>query len=72
MTDEITIQGMGCEHCVTAVREALEKVHGVDVAHVEIGAARVRAEDGRVPREAIDAAIREAGYEPVSHTETTA
>ena len=67
MTDRVEIQGMGCEHCVTAVREALEEVEGVEIEAVEIGSARVRADGAR--KQDIDEAIRKAGYEPVSHTE---
>ena len=68
MTDRIEIKGMGCEHCVTAVRKALEGIDGVSVEDVEIGSAHVRAEGDHT--KAIDDAIRQAGYEPVSHTET--
>ena len=67
MTDEIKIQGMGCSHCVTAVRRALEQVEGVRVDQVEIGRARVRLTSSAASVEKVDAAIREAGYEPVSH-----
>lgn len=67
MTDEIKIQGMGCAHCVTAVRRALEQVEGVQVEQVEIGRARVRLASDATSVEEVDAAIREAGYEPVSH-----
>lgn len=68
MTDRIEIQGMGCDHCVHAVREALERVEGIEVESVEIGTARVRTVENR--KEQIDEAIRKAGYEPVSHAET--
>ena len=68
MQDEIKIEGMGCEHCVTAVKRALEQVSGVEVDGVEIGTARVRTD--RDATSAIDEAIRQAGYEPVSHTKT--
>ncbi len=67
MIDYIKIEGMGCDHCVTAVRAALEHVQGIEIEDVTIGAARVRLLDGDVT-EKIDAAIREAGYEPISHS----
>lgn len=65
MIDEIEIQGMGCDHCITAVREALAKVDGVTVEEVEIGRARVRVDGAST--ESLDEAVRSAGYEPVTH-----
>lgn len=70
MRQNISIEGMGCDHCVATVRAALEKADGVTVEHVEIGTARVEIESGRVSDAQIDAAIREAGYEPTSHEMT--
>lgn len=69
MKHDITIEGMGCEHCVMTVREALEKVDGVTVEEVEIGSARVAFEPDAVSEEQIDASIHKAGYEPISHEE---
>lgn len=66
MTEQIKIDGMGCAHCITAVRLALEGLNGVKVEDVSIGTARVQLNDGATA-EQVDAAIREAGYEPVSH-----
>lgn len=65
--ETIKIRGMGCDHCVTAVRSALEALDGVDVEAVEIGSARVRIDPDAASRSTIDEAIREAGYEPETH-----
>lgn len=67
MTEEIEIQGMGCDHCVSAVRQALAGVEGVEVEDVRIGKARIRLDRDVASAEAVDDAIREAGYEPLSH-----
>lgn len=62
---KVTIEGMGCAHCVTAVREALEALPGVQVEEVEIGSATVRlAETGGPGRSQVLEAIRGAGYRP--------
>lgn len=66
MKQIISIEGMGCDHCVAAVRAALETVNGVTVEGVEIGSAHVVTEPGVVSDEQVEAAIREAGYEPTS------
>ena len=61
---ELPVRGMTCGNCVRHVREALEKVEGVDSAEVELqpGRARVRL-DAEVPRERLETAVRDAGYE---------
>ncbi len=60
---DLTIGGMTCSHCVTAVREALESLSGVAVEHVRIGKASVTlAPDGASPAALIEA-IQEAGYQ---------
>jgi copper chaperone len=60
--EQIDIQGMGCDHCVEAVRRALEDLAGVDVEDVRIGTARVRLYGTRTGRAEVEAAIRDAGY----------
>ena len=40
----LKIDGMGCEHCIKSVREALEGVNGVKVLDVKIGSAEVEVE----------------------------
>lgn len=62
---EFAIDGMGCDHCVRAVDDALRSVEGVVSTDVEIGRAVVEARPS-VSREALTEAVREAGYEVTS------
>ena len=61
-TVNLTIEGMTCEHCVRAVRGALEGLPGTEVQSVEIGAAKVRVDPQRVDDEALVDAIADEGY----------
>jgi copper chaperone CopZ len=62
MIREYAVVGMSCEHCVSAVREELERVPGVAGVQVDLSAGRVRVE-GEVSEPAVRRAIAEAGYE---------
>lgn len=64
--ERIRIDGMGCGHCVTAVRSALDKL-GVSVVELTIGEAEVRYDDARVDWSHIDAAVASAGYKVIAH-----
>jgi copper chaperone CopZ len=55
------IDGMGCKHCISSVKDALAALPGVKVKKVKLGSAVVKTES--VPREAIIDAIKKAGYE---------
>lgn len=57
----LTIEGMSCQHCVNAVREALEAVPGVTPVSVNLGAAAVRLDSPDALDRAL-AAIADAGY----------
>ena len=61
-TVELQVQGMSCGHCVKAVEQALREVDGVARTEVSVGHARVECEE-RVTREALVAALENAGYE---------
>lgn len=37
----IKIDGMGCQHCVTSVKETLSKLDGIKVIEVTIGEAKI-------------------------------
>jgi len=56
------IQGMTCDHCVRAVKNALEDVSGVESADVKIGHADVKASDEDL-HDRLASAIKEEGYE---------
>ncbi len=61
---ELTVSGMTCGNCVRHVTEALEGVSGVVAAAVSLeGAAVVTVKSGKVNREALAAAVTEAGYQ---------
>ncbi len=62
MTETLTIDGMTCEHCVRAVREALAGVDGVTVESVQIGEARVDVDESRATTDGIATALGEEGY----------
>ena len=60
----LKIDGMGCEHCIKSVREALEGVNGVKVLDVKIGSAEVEAENDSILNE-IKEKLDDAGYDLV-------
>ncbi len=59
------IDGMSCQHCVMAVKKAVEGLKGVRSAQVEIGKATVKYDEGKVGPEEIERAITDAGYKVV-------
>lgn len=58
----IEIQGMGCDHCVHAVRKALEAIDGLNVEEVEIGRAVVTTDGSALNAAVVAKAIEQAGY----------
>ena len=60
----LKIDGMGCEHCVKSVREALETVKGIKILDVKIGSAEVEAENDSILNE-IKEKLDDAGYDLV-------
>lgn len=62
----LEIRGMSCGHCVKAVNSALSRMDGVTVDNVAIGSAAVTFDPARVSADAIEAAVRDEGYEVVS------
>lgn len=69
---DLTIAGMTCGHCVSAVREALSALPGVEVHHVRIGHASLLLEPGAASPAAVIEAIREAGYQAAFTTSAAA
>lgn len=61
-TETLTISGMTCDHCVRAVRTALESVDGLTVEDVRVGEAHVRYDDETVSPDAVVRAVEEEGY----------
>ena len=61
-TIKLDIEGMSCDHCVSAVTSALRKLDGVQVRGVSIGAATVDIEPEKTNPETVAAAVSDAGY----------
>ncbi len=62
-TVTIKVTGMSCGHCAAAVRQELGALAGVSGVEVDIAAGTVIISSAvPLPAEAIDAAIRQAGY----------
>lgn len=57
------IEGMSCDHCVRAVKNALEGVPGVRSADVRVGHADVESEGAS--RDSLVSAIEEEGFHVV-------
>jgi copper chaperone len=65
-TQDLTIEGMSCGHCVMHVKKELSKVNGLTIENVEIGKARVQYDETKVTPDQVSKAIEEAGYRLVS------
>ncbi len=65
-TQDLTIQGMSCGHCVMSVKKELGKIPGLKVEDVQIGKARVSFDETKVTEQDLSKAIEEAGYTLVS------
>jgi copper chaperone CopZ len=59
-----TVEGMTCDHCVRAVTTEVEAVPGVERALVDLSTGHLEVESSEpVEPAAIEAAVREAGYQ---------
>ena len=64
VTTTITVGGMSCAHCVTAVTEEMSKLSGVSTVDVDLATGQVRVgSDRELDPAAVAEAIDEAGYE---------
>lgn len=57
----LRIENMHCGACVRRVSQALERVSGVQVGEVRVGAARVQAPED-LPESTLIGAVEKAGY----------
>ncbi|WP_345813568.1 cation transporter [Paraburkholderia sp. PREW-6R] len=61
MTIELQVEGMSCQHCVTAVTNAIREHDESAQVRVDLDSGRVAIESAQ-PVETLQAAIVEAGY----------
>ena len=59
---KLTITGMSCGHCVSAVDKALKRMEGVEVEQVAIGSATVSYDPATTSTDRITKAIENEGY----------
>ena len=59
--ETLTIPGMTCDHCVRAVRQAIDRVDGAQANSVSIGSATVTYDQREVRSDVIEA-IQSEGY----------
>ena len=58
------VTGMTCGHCVSAVRDELGALVGVQDVTVDLPTGRVQVtSDSEIPRDQVVAAVDEAGYQ---------
>jgi copper ion binding protein len=72
MNRTLKITGMSCEHCVNAVKAALEQVPGVTNVNVVLdqGTASLQTSQDSVSDTALSEAVQNAGYEVESFPST--
>lgn len=59
-----TVSGMTCGHCVASVTEEVSEIEGVRNVEVDLASGALTFEsDQPVSRDAVDSAVREAGYQ---------
>ena len=58
----IAIEGMSCDGCVRSVTNVLERLPGVAVTNVTVGAAEVGLEAGKATEEDLRGAVEKAGF----------
>jgi copper ion binding protein len=65
MSVSFEVQGMSCEHCVASITSAVSALPGVTGVDIALAAGTVRVE-GTADRQAVTAAIEDAGYDVAS------
>jgi copper chaperone len=62
----LTVTGMSCEHCATAIREEIGQLPGVTEIDVDIQGGTVTVSGEPLPAaDSLRAAVEEAGYEVI-------
>ena len=62
--DTIKVSGMSCQHCVSAVTKALEKLEGLEKVVVDLTTNEVSFVNNGVEREKIRSTISQIGFDP--------
>jgi copper chaperone len=63
MVDTVKIKGMSCNHCVMAVKKALDELPGVSNVNVNLEKGEATFErEGAVEKDLITKTIEKAGY----------
>lgn len=65
MKKTIDIQGMSCNHCVMAVKNALSEIEGISKVDVELDSNKAILEGVNLVDADLIKAIEEAGYDVV-------
>jgi copper chaperone CopZ len=61
---EITVKGMSCAHCASAMTKALGSLPGVSNVQVDLAAGRVSYDCAApIPKEDLDRVVKAAGFE---------
>jgi copper chaperone len=61
--ESITIKGMSCQHCVTSVKNVLEKLSGISAVEVHLDKGLATFINDGVRRTSIVEAIHSVGFE---------
>lgn len=62
MKKTLTVEGMSCQHCVKAVKDALSQIEGVKTVEVDLTNHSVEIEGDNLVHALLKEAIEEAGY----------
>ena len=63
MKKNIIIEGMSCNHCIMAVKNALSELEGISKIEVDLENKRAIIEGENLEDEMLKEAIEEAGYD---------
>ncbi len=66
-SEKLIIEGMSCDHCVTALKEELLKLN-VNIKEIQVGYAEVEYDEAIVSNTDIENAIKSAGFRLISHS----
>jgi copper chaperone CopZ len=66
-SETLQVSGVRCERCVMRLGSALQTLDGIEFANANLmGQVMLSWDEQKLPREEIVAALRRAGFQPVS------